>query len=65
VRSLQIENMIAKHKMKQEVIAGGHGKGSRRFTVQHNPEESCKEDFVVVVVVVVVGFLLAGNLIVF
>ena len=36
----QIENKIAKHKMKKEVIAGGHGKGSRRFTVQHNPEES-------------------------
>ena len=40
VRKQQMENNITKHKMKQALITGGGGKGSRRFTVQHNPEDS-------------------------
>jgi hypothetical protein len=36
----QMESTIQKHRMKKQLIEGGHGKGSRRFTVQHNQEES-------------------------
>jgi hypothetical protein len=40
VKRQQLEDTIAKHKLKHDMMEGGHGKGSSRFTVKHTPEDS-------------------------